>query len=236
MSRASKWLRELVGGVLALIGAGLLTWSAVLMYYLAVGRVEVGADYPPAGVAAVLLVIGIFVTFAGYKLSNPAAAKSGSDITSRKSESTGRPTKRRNLMIFFGALLALAYVFRHELIFIARDKGSLLAFDAEYDKYLVATDKVQPLASAIQDECARAGSCPETPAGWTRHTDGFASVAGDLLYVPIRSGRLSDDKGANTFQNFEITYDYSPGWQLFAYGGVGTDLTLERKKRDPGAE
>lgn len=236
MSKASKWLRDLVGGVLALIGAGMVTWSAVLMYYLAVGRVEAGADYPPFGFAAALLVIGVPVIFAGYKLSNPAAAKYASDMTRRKSASTGRRTKRRDLMIFFGALLALAYVFRHELIFIVRDKGSLLAFDAEYDQYLVATDKVQPLASAIQDECARAGSCPETPAGWTRHADGFASVAGDLLYVPIRSGRSSDDKEANTFRNFEITYDYSPDWRLFAYGGVGTDLTLGRKKRDLGTE
>jgi len=236
MSKASKWLRELVGGLLALIGAGMVTWSAVLIYYLAVGRVEAGPDYPPFAVTAVLLVIGSFLIFAGYKLSNPSAAKPGTDISSRKSKSTRRPTKRRDLIIFFGALLALAYVFRDELIFIVQDKGSLLAFDAEYDKYMVATDKVRPLASAIQDACARAGSCPENPVGWTRHTDSLESVAGDLVYVPIQSGRLSADKGTRTFRNFEITYDYSPGWQLFAYGGVGTDLTLGRRKRGQGAE
>ena len=147
-----------------------------------------------------------------------------------------RPTKRRDLVIFFVALLVVAYIFRDGWIFIFHDKGDFLVFDAEYDEYLVAADKVHPRTSAIQDECNQVGFCPESPAGWMRRTDSFESVSGDLVYAPIRSRKLSYDEKLNTFQTFEVTYDYSPGWQLFAYGGVGIDLTLERRQRGQGIE
>ncbi len=142
-----------------------------------------------------------------------------------------KPTKRRDLIIFGVALLVLAFVFRDGLIFLIQDKARFLVFDSEYDKFIVASDEVHPLASAIQDKCNQASACPENPAGWTRQTDSSESVAGDMVYLPIRSGKPGDAEQARKSHAFKITYDYSPGWLLFAYGGVGTELNLERAKR-----
>ncbi len=75
-----------------------------------------------------------------------------------------KPTKRRDLIIFGVALLILAYAFRGELIFLVQDKGGLIAFDSEYDEFVVAADKLRPMASVVQDKCVQASACPETPA------------------------------------------------------------------------
>lgn len=147
-----------------------------------------------------------------------------------KSKSDSKPTKRRDLIIFLVALLVIAFFARDDLLFFIQDKGRFLAFDSEYDEFIVASDEVHPLASAIQDKCNQASACPENPAGWTRQTDSSESVAGNMVYLPIRSGKSGDDEQARKFNAFKITYDYSPGWRLFANGGIGTELTLERAK------
>ena len=48
----------------------------MLVYYLIVGRVEVGEEHPPFVVITVLIVVGILLIAAGYKLTNPSTAKS----------------------------------------------------------------------------------------------------------------------------------------------------------------
>ena len=74
MSKSSKWLRDFVGGFLALAGAGLVSWQAVLAYYLIIGRVQVGEEHPTFVVIAILFIIGIFLIFAGYTFSKPSSA------------------------------------------------------------------------------------------------------------------------------------------------------------------
>jgi hypothetical protein len=147
-----------------------------------------------------------------------------------KSKPDSKPTKRRDLIIFLVALLVIAFFARDELLFFIQDQGRFLALDAEHDDFAVAVDEVRPLASTIQDQCNRAGSCPKDPVGWARQTNGLESVIGNMVYLPIRSGKSGDDEQARKFNAFKITYDYSPGWRLFANGGVGTELSLERGK------
>jgi hypothetical protein len=70
MSKFSKWLRDLVGGFLALAGAGLVSWQAVLAYYLIIGRIQVGEEHPPFIVIAILFIIGIFLFSQGTRFQN----------------------------------------------------------------------------------------------------------------------------------------------------------------------
>ena len=90
-----------------------------------------------------------------------------------KSKPNSKPTKRRDLIIFLVALLVIAFFARDDLLFFIQDKGRFLAFDSEYDDFIVAENEVRPLASAIQDKCNQASACPENPAGWTRQTDSW---------------------------------------------------------------
>lgn len=76
MSNSSNRIRDLFGGLVALSGASLVCWQAMLVYYLIVGRVEVGEEHPPFVVITVLIVVGILLIAAGYKLTNPSTAKS----------------------------------------------------------------------------------------------------------------------------------------------------------------
>ena len=147
-----------------------------------------------------------------------------------------KPTKRRDLIIFGVALLIIAYFARDELIFVIQDKGGFLAFDSEYDEYIVAADEARPMATVIQEVCKQASSCPENPAGWIRRANSFESVSGDMVYLPLRSEASDADGKPGSFQTFRITYDYSPGWQLLAHGGVGNELALERRKHRQGKE
>ena len=79
MSKSSKWLRDFVGGFLALAGAGLVSWQAVLAYYLIIGRVQVGEEHPPFVVIGILFITGIFLVFAGYTFSKPSLPKPKAD-------------------------------------------------------------------------------------------------------------------------------------------------------------
>jgi len=86
MSKSSKWLRDLVGGFLALAGAGLVSWQAVLAYYLIIGRVQVGEEHPPFVVIGILFIIGIFLIFAGYTFSKASLPKPKIDTNNRKAQ------------------------------------------------------------------------------------------------------------------------------------------------------
>jgi hypothetical protein len=164
-------------------------------------------------------------------MSNAIAIGSRGSQNSMKFAMDSKPTKRRDLIIFGVALLIIAYVFRDELIFFIQDKGSLIAFDSEYDEFIVAADKLRPMATVIQDKCKQASVCPEIPAGWTRQNDSSESISGDMVYVPLQAGTPGNDEKARPFNAFRITYDYRPGWQALAHGGVDAELVLERSKR-----
>lgn len=79
MAKTGKRLRDFFAGLLALGGACLISWQAVLVYYLITGRVEVGEEHPPFAVIAALMAIGVFLVFAGYKFANPAAPKASDE-------------------------------------------------------------------------------------------------------------------------------------------------------------
>ena len=86
MNKFSKWLRNFFGGLLALIGASLVSWQAVLLYYLIIGRIQVGEEHPPFVVIAIVLIIGIFLIFSGYTFSKSTKPKSGANLKNRKSQ------------------------------------------------------------------------------------------------------------------------------------------------------
>ena len=86
MSKPSNWLRDLVGSFLALAGAGLVSWQAVLAYYLIIGRVQVGDEHPPFVVIGILFIIGIFLILAGYTFSKPSLLKPKNDTNNRKAQ------------------------------------------------------------------------------------------------------------------------------------------------------
>lgn len=79
MAKPTKRLRDFFAGLVALAGACLVSWQAMLIYYLVTGRVQVGEEHPPFSVIAVLVAVGIFLVFAGYKLANPAASKAAGE-------------------------------------------------------------------------------------------------------------------------------------------------------------
>lgn len=76
MSKFANWFRGLFGGLIALFGASLIGWQAVLIYYLIIGRVKPGEEHPPLGVAVVILFIGLFLLGAGYIISKPRTSDS----------------------------------------------------------------------------------------------------------------------------------------------------------------
>jgi hypothetical protein len=84
VSKSSKWLRDLVGGFLTLAGAGLVSWQAVLAYYLIIGRIQVGEEHPSFAVIAIVFIIGIFLIFAGYTFSKPSRPKPKIDTNNSK--------------------------------------------------------------------------------------------------------------------------------------------------------
>ena len=69
MSKFSNWLRGFLGGLIALSGASLVGWQAVLIYYLITGRVKAGDEHPPLLVVVVILIIGALLLGAGYIIS-----------------------------------------------------------------------------------------------------------------------------------------------------------------------
>lgn len=76
MSKFSNWFRGFFGGLIALFGASLVGWHAVLIYYLIVGRVEPGEEHLPLGVAVVIIFIGLLLLGAGYVISKSRASDS----------------------------------------------------------------------------------------------------------------------------------------------------------------
>lgn len=75
MSKSTQRLRDICGGLIALGGASLVCWQAVLIYYMIVGRIKVDEEHPPLIVIAAFIVIGVLLIAAGYRLTNPSVQK-----------------------------------------------------------------------------------------------------------------------------------------------------------------
>ena len=69
MSKPASWIRSFCGGILALLGASITGWQALLIYYLIIGRVEPGEEHMPLGLAVVILLFGLLLMSAGYFIS-----------------------------------------------------------------------------------------------------------------------------------------------------------------------
>lgn len=69
MSHFEKRVKELIGGTVALLGAALVSWQSVAIYFLLTGRIQAGEEHPPSGFAAALIIIGILFVAMGHRLS-----------------------------------------------------------------------------------------------------------------------------------------------------------------------
>ena len=60
------WLLGFFGGSAAFIGALLVGWNSLEVYYLVTGRVEPGFEQPPLTVVVPLLILGLVLMFGGW--------------------------------------------------------------------------------------------------------------------------------------------------------------------------
>lgn len=63
------WILNLISGVAALVGAILVGWSSLEVYYLAAGRVQPDFEQPPLAVVVPMLIVGIVLLIGGYMLN-----------------------------------------------------------------------------------------------------------------------------------------------------------------------
>ena len=63
---------KFIGSAVALVGASIVSWQSVAIYYLISGRVQAGEDQPPLPVAAGLLIFGAFLLVMGYVVAKRA--------------------------------------------------------------------------------------------------------------------------------------------------------------------
>ena len=62
------WLLELLSGLAALLGALLVGWNSIEVYYLVTGRVHPDFEQPPLTVVVPLLIFGLVLLFGGWGL------------------------------------------------------------------------------------------------------------------------------------------------------------------------
>ncbi len=62
------WILDICCGLLALIGALLVGWNMIEVYYLVTGRVHPDFEQPTLAVVVPLLFIGLAFLFGGWRL------------------------------------------------------------------------------------------------------------------------------------------------------------------------
>ena len=62
------WLLNLISGVAALLGAILVGWNSLEIYYLVTERVQPDIDQPPLAVVVPFLIVGLVLLVGGYLL------------------------------------------------------------------------------------------------------------------------------------------------------------------------
>ena len=62
------WLLDIGSGLVALLGALLVGWNSIEVYYLVTGRVQPGFEQPPLTVVVPLLILGLVFLFGGWAL------------------------------------------------------------------------------------------------------------------------------------------------------------------------
>ncbi|MDJ0928634.1 MAG: hypothetical protein QNJ73_13435 [Gammaproteobacteria bacterium] len=66
MRRVERAFLKIVGVTTAAVGAFLVSWEAVTIYYLWTGRIQAGEEHPPLPLAAGLFIFGLVLLIAGY--------------------------------------------------------------------------------------------------------------------------------------------------------------------------
>jgi hypothetical protein len=82
MNRLIELLLRFIGGAAALIGASLVAWQSVAIYYLITGRVQADAEQPPLGVVTAILIFGVFLLILGYAAQKSAVRRSAIERSS----------------------------------------------------------------------------------------------------------------------------------------------------------
>ena len=59
---------DLISGLAAVLGAVLVGWYSVYVYYLVTGRVQADFEQPPLVVVVPLLIFGLVLLFGGWGL------------------------------------------------------------------------------------------------------------------------------------------------------------------------
>ncbi len=62
------WILDLISGLAALLGALLVGWNSIEVYYLVTGRVQTDFEQPPLIVVVPLLIFGLVLLFGGWGL------------------------------------------------------------------------------------------------------------------------------------------------------------------------
>ena len=62
------WILDLICGLAAVLGALLVGWNSIEVYYLATGRVQPDFEQPPLAVVVPLLIVGLVLLFGGWGL------------------------------------------------------------------------------------------------------------------------------------------------------------------------
>lgn len=60
------WILDLICGLAALLGALLVGWNSIEVYYLVTGRVQPDLEQPPLAVVVLLLIFGLVLLFGGW--------------------------------------------------------------------------------------------------------------------------------------------------------------------------
>ena len=61
-----QWLKRFFGGSTAIVGAGLVAWQGMTVYYVLTGRIDAVGDQPPLGLSVALMVLGLIMLVGGY--------------------------------------------------------------------------------------------------------------------------------------------------------------------------
>ena len=75
MNRFANGCINFITGVAVVIGAIMVVWESVTMYYLITGRIQAGDEHPPLGAAFMLFAIGMVLLVAGLLARRLAARR-----------------------------------------------------------------------------------------------------------------------------------------------------------------
>ena len=62
------WILDVVSGLAAVLGALLVGWNSIEVFYLVTGRVQPDFEQPPLTIVVPFLIIGLVLLFGGWGL------------------------------------------------------------------------------------------------------------------------------------------------------------------------